>query len=206
MTENLIKLKGEFTIDVIKDDKIIDSFTDNNLVVDGSRAILASLISGINNPVSINKLSLGTLGHNEDFDKFTPKEVNGEYRVGGTHIKFDETVDKLFCQEVDQTTLDYTFLPPGNSEINVTLPGIISLNETDLETNNSSVSISCTCNSVIYKFEIEQGVGHGMDDSAVTAYTEAGLFSDNILFCIKTFPAKVKDNATKFVITWKIFT
>lgn len=201
-----LKLRGEFYIDVVKDDEIIDSFEDKNLVVDGSRAVIASLLSGINKPVPINKISLGDMGHIEAFDKFTPKVVGQEYQVGATNVTFDETRQKLFCQDYEIPTLDCTFNTVGNEDIQQIVPLNIAYGASDYETNTSKVDVTCTCNSVVYQFEIEQGVGHGAGESSVKAYTEAGLFADNIMFATKTFPAKVKDNATKFIITWKIFT
>lgn len=206
MEDKLFKLRGEFYFEAIRDGKVIDSYEDKNLVVDGARAILASLISGINKPVPINKLSLGTLGYNEQFDKFTPKVVDAEYQVGAQTVKFDSTRSKLFSQDLGSDTLDLSFDSIGNEDIQQTVSLNASYGTSEIETSTSTVEISCTCNSVIYKFEIEQGVGHGGGDGSVTAYTEAGLFADNIMFATKTFSAKVKDNSTKFIITWKIFT
>ena len=200
------KLKGEFSIDIIKDGEVIDQFIDRNLVVDGSRAVLASLLSGINRPVPLNKLSLGTMGHNEAFDKFTPKIVGGSYQVGPNNVTFDATRPKLFCHDYEIDSLDLSFNTLGNEEIQQVVPVNVSLGAVDIDTSGSFVEVTCSCNAIIYKFELEQGVGHGLGANSVTAYTEAGLFADNILFAIKTFPAKVKDNATKFIITWKIFT
>jgi hypothetical protein len=203
-----IKLKGEFTLEAIKDGEVVDSFNDNNLVVDGSRAVLASLISGINNPVPLNKLSLGFQGHDDNFDQFTPKVVGQAY---GTNLSdnngvFDESRTQLFSHDIDEDTLDLTWMLNEDSSVQQVAALNINYGTSEYETNSSTADVTVTCNSVIYKFEIEQGVGHGSGDNSIKSYTEAGLFADNILFAIKTFPAKVKDNATKFIITWKIFT
>jgi hypothetical protein len=112
----------------------------------------------------------------------------------------------LFCQEYEMDTLDLNFITLGNEDVQQVVSLNASYGSSDIETNSSKVEVTCTCNSIVYKFEIEQGVGHGAGTSSVMAYTEAGLFADDILFAIKTFPAKVKDSATKFIITWKIFT
>lgn len=200
------KLRGEFNIDVIKDDEVIDNYHDNNLVVDGARAVLASLISGINSPIGINKLCLGEYGHDEDFDKFSPKKVGGTYSIGATSVTFDEQMASLFAQHYDLETLDCQFSTIANTDVQQVVPLNIAYGTVDEETNTSNATVTCTCNSIVYQFEIEQGVGHGGGDSSILAYTEAGLYAGNVLFALKTFPAKVKDNATKFVITWKIFT
>ena len=61
-------------------------------------------------------------------------------------------------------------------------------------------------NSVTYTFTIEEGIGHNAIAGGVfVPYTEAGLYAGDVLFSLKTFAAKVKDESTKFVITWKIY-
>jgi hypothetical protein len=207
MIDNLdIKFRGEFSIESIKDNEVIETFEDKNLVVDGSRAIISSLLAGVNNPLPINKLSLGTMGHDENFDKFTPKQVDVEYQVGAELVKFDATRTKLFCQDYEENTLDCQWLTVANDDTNQILPLVISYGLSEYETSESQIDVTVTCNSVIFKFEIERGIGHGSGDNSIMSYTEAGLYAENILFATKTFPVKVKDSATKFIITWKIFT
>jgi hypothetical protein len=207
MIDNLdLKIRGEFSIDSMKDDEVIDSFEDRNLVVDGSRAIISALLAGINNPLQLNKLKLGTMGHDSQFDKFTPKVVDTEYQVGAEIVKFDATRTKLFCEDYEEDTLDMEWLTVPNSDTNQILPLVISYGLSEYETSESQVDVTVTCNSVIFQFTIERGVGHGSSENSIMTYTEAGLYADSILFATKTFPVKVKDSATKFIITWKIFT
>jgi len=42
------------------------------------------------------------------------------------------------------------------------------------------------------------------NETGVVAYTEAALYSNEEMFSMKTFPARVKENTVKFIITWSI--
>lgn len=55
-----INLKGIFHLDVIKNGKIIDSFTEHNLIVNLCRSNLARLMAGDENGSPIGKISFGT--------------------------------------------------------------------------------------------------------------------------------------------------
>lgn len=202
MIDKIYDIKGEFSIDVYKDDLVIDNFTNKNLVVTGSRSAVAALVSGIKGGQPINRLSLGTRGHISTIDKFTPKEVGGEYPEDGVLLKFDESRDKLFCEEFNEYTFDVKFYPVPGTDESQKVSGLAFYNGTEIETQNTFVEIFCDCNSVTYIVTIEEGVGHG---GTFVPYTEAGLYAGNVLFSMKTFAAKVKDESTKFVITWKIY-
>lgn len=202
MIDKTYDIKGEFTIDVYNGNDVIDSFTNNNLVVTGSRSAVSALVSGIKGGQPINRLSLGTRGHISDLSKFSPKLVNGTYSEDGKQLKFDESRDKLFCEEFNELTFDIKFYPiPGNDE-SQKVTGLAFYGGTEVASQNTFVEIFCDCNSVTYIFTIEEGIGHG---GTFVPYTEAGLYAGNVLFSMKTFAAKVKDESTKFVITWKIY-
>lgn len=202
MIDKSYDIKGEFHIDVYNGDNIVDTFTNKNLVVTGSRSAVSALVSGIKGGQPINRLSLGTRGHISTLDKFHPKEVGGEYSEDGILLKFDESRSKLFCEEYNELTFDIKFYPVGGNDESQKVSGLAFYGGTEVETQNTFVEIFCDCNSVTYIFTIEEGIGHG---GTFVPYTEAGLYAGNVLFSMKTFAAKVKDESTKFVITWKIY-
>jgi hypothetical protein len=195
-------IKGVFSIDTYKGEKLLESFSDNNLVVIGSRSAVASLVSGIKSPQPINRFSLGFKGHQQNINIFTPKEVGGEYTEDGKLLKFNEERTELFCEELNESTFDIKFYPISSSDESQKLSCLTFFDNTEIETQNTFVEIFTDCNSVTYKFTIEDGIGHGED---FKVYTEAGLYAGSVLFSLKTFTAKVKDESTKFVITWKIY-
>lgn len=197
-----MNIKGEFTIKSYKDGVLQDSFSDRNLVVTGSRSAVAAAISGIKNPQPINRLTLGTQGHIEADSKFSPKLVNATYTEFGQSLSYTEDRDKLFSEELGRTTLDLKFYPVTSSDESQKLSAIAFYNTTEVTTTNTFVEVFTDCNSVTYKFSIEEGLGHGGD---FTAYTEAGLYAGAVLFSMKTFAAKVKDESTQLEITWKIY-
>lgn len=59
-TEEKINLKGIFHVNVIKNKKIIDSYTDHNMIVDLCRSNLARLMAGDSSGSPIGKISFGT--------------------------------------------------------------------------------------------------------------------------------------------------
>ena len=86
--------------------------------------------------------------------------------------------------------------------------------ETNIARNSdNSCVISYTTDSgdnlenttVTYVYEL--GMTQGNDENperGISSFTEAGMYINNKLFCMKCFPMKVKDSSTKLRITWKI--
>lgn len=201
--DKAFNIKGHFTIESFNaEGKQIDKFADKNLVVLGSRAAVAALCSGIKGAQPINRLSLGTRGHISSVDKFTPKEPGGEYAEDGKLLTFDENRTQLFTEDFDEYTFDIKFYPVAGSDESQKVSGLTFYGGTEIESQNTFVEIFADMNSVTYTFTIEEGIGHG---SGFEAYTEAGLYAGDVMFTTKTFSAKVKDESTKFVITWKIY-
>lgn len=59
--------------------------------------------------------------------------------------------------------------------------------------------------SVTYTFEVGMSQANGQDtEREISTFNEAGMYINNRLFCMKCFNDKVKDNSTKFRITWTI--
>ena len=197
-----MNIKGEFTLKSYKDGVLQDSFSDRNLVVTGSRSAVAAAMSGIKNPQPINRLTLGTNGHIESISKFSPKQVNGTYNEFGKELHYTEDRTNLFSEELSKTTLDLKFYPVTNSDESQKLSAIAYFNTSEVTTTNTFVEVFADCNSITYIFTIEEGLGHGQD---FIAYTEAGLYAGAVLFSMKTFAAKVKDESTQMVLTWKIY-
>ena len=120
--------------------------------------------------------------------------------------KFNEERYEMFCEEFDESTFDIKFYPVSTADSSQKVSGIAFLNSTEVETQNTFVEIFADMNSVTYTFTIEEGIGHNAIAGGVfVPYTEAGLYAGDVLFSLKTFAAKVKDESTKFVITWKIY-
>lgn len=59
--------------------------------------------------------------------------------------------------------------------------------------------------TVTHTFIIGSNQGNSQDMTKnISVFNEAGLYYNNRLFCMKCFPAKVKDPSTQLKITWKI--
>lgn len=94
----------------------------------------------------------------------------------------------------------------------------VNTNVFDGETNiaknsDNSCVISYTTDSgdnlenttVTYVYEIGMTQGNGQNsERGTSSFTEAGMYINNRLFCMKCFPVKMKDSSTKLRITWKI--
>ena len=94
----------------------------------------------------------------------------------------------------------------------------VNTNVFDGETNiaknsDNSCVISYTTDSgdnlenttVTYVYEIGMTQGNEQNpERGTSSFTEAGMYINNRLFCMKCFPIKMKDNSTKLRITWKI--
>jgi hypothetical protein len=59
---------GRLTVRVFKDGKLVDSFVDENLIVDGARAQMAHLIGGAVAGRTVTKIAFGTSGTEADYE------------------------------------------------------------------------------------------------------------------------------------------
>lgn len=214
------ELKGHFSIEVVDKNtgKVIDSYEDNNLIVNKARFTMAKLLANhpdtVTRPTSgITGFKMGTRGHNVLTDNILePKPVGQD--------GYDESREKLFSQEATDAFFYSISWDPKNLVNEAGAPAIwandtISFiakgqkkaqtgTEADAENASIPVTILLGTDSVKYTFEISEAWMNGNNSASVVAFTEAGLFTGNDLFSIKCFPAKVKDNQTLFRIHWKI--
>jgi hypothetical protein len=70
----------------------------------------------------------------------------------------------------------------------------------------STVTITQTGNEVEFVHYLSISAGNQADDpvAGVSTFTEAAMYMNGRIFCMKTFPAKIKDNASTLRITWTI--
>jgi len=134
-------------------------------------------------------------------DSFT-----GLYRyVGNTIINLsmnDVVIESADFEPMDDLpeTFSTSFTLPGTQTLSVDGSEIIA---DDAEgTNGAVVTVLLTGTSVSFRFEIGTDYANGVDNA--TIYTEAGIFAGDDLFCMKTFPAKIKDRTVIFRINWTI--
>ena len=214
MLENAPKAVGHFSIQMLnKSGEVIDSYEDNNLVVNDARGAMSALLSGKKDSVGITTLVLGTRGHNEDDNNILmPKPVgqNG----------YDETRTQLFSEE-QGTPFYYTIkwdpnnlkdagegsVEFTNNEVEFVAKGQRkNQNGSELNAENGKipVKIALQGNSVQYEFTIPEQYANGADGASVVAYTEAGLKCGEKLFSIKCFAAKIKETSVSIKIIWKI--
>ena len=214
------ELKGHFCIEVVNKNtgKVIDSYEDNNLIVNKARFSMSKLLANhpdtVVRPTSgITGFKIGTRGHNTQTDNILEPKIVGQ-------DGYDESREKLFSQEaVDAFYYSISWDPKNlqneagapaawqNDSITFIAKGQKKAQtgaEVDAENAKIPVTILLGTDSVKYTFEISEAWMNGSNSNSVVAFTEAGLFTGSDLFSIKCFPAKVKDNQTLFRIHWKI--
>lgn len=214
MLENAPKAVGHFSIQMLnKSGEVVDSYEDNNLVVNEARGAMSALLSGKKGSVGITSLVLGTRGHNEvENNILIPKPV-GQYG-------YDENRTQLFSEE-QGTPFYYTInwdpndlkdagegsVEFTNNEVEFVAKGQRK-NQTGSELNaeNGKIPVKITLqgNSVQYEFTIPEQYANGDDGSSVVAYTEAGLKFGEKLFSLKCFAAKIKETSVSIRVVWKI--
>lgn len=212
------ELRGHFSIELIdkNTNEIIDSYEDNNLIVNKARSSMAKLIANYPYAVGITGFKMGTQGHDSTTDNILkPKEAGQQ--------DYDESREKLFSQESNNNAFFYTVTwdpknltdaenkavtwTNNNTEISFVAKGQKKNQqgtETDAENAKIPIKIELGTNSVKYTFEIPENYMNGTDGKSAVAFTEAGLFCKEDMFSIKCFPAKVKDSQTLFRIHWRI--
>ena len=185
-------------------DNLIDEYTENNLIVATARESMAAAIGGKTGTGTgpINKFVMGTKGHVNNI--LIPLNV-GETQPGlGV---FDTTRTKLFSEQAsNEYYYAVSFNPASatNEKIDGGLNGVLKRGNTTVVTNTGTNLVKRSNSGNIVTFTITIDEGSSNITSGALAFTEAALYSGNNLFAMKTFPARVKENSVKFVITWSI--
>lgn len=194
--------------------KVLDEYTEKNLIMDAARTNMAQLIGGVTSGTSttagyaINQFVLGTKGH-------VGTNILDYQKVGETDTSkpagdqsFDSTRTDLFSQAIaGSTNYRMPFTPSGDSDITVASSGTrytANTAATAAETGNTIRRVVSN-RTVTYTITIPAANANSGDPvNPVVAYTEAGLYAGDELFSMKTFPARVKEDTVSFEITWSI--
>ena len=210
-------VNGYFTLQAIdKDGNVLDTIEGPNMIMETSKATMAQAIGGSNATQASNNiigsLTLGTTG-NAPGDIFTPK-------------LFDYERTALFSQNGDDGTSASGTGDFWMVDFNITSgslvvencgyfvwqgTNIVPVDDTIIE--DCTITMNVTGSDAVFSFDIPIGTANKSANEAV-AYTEASLctcrnkdFSGGAsgdIFAMRTFPGKIKDDTTKFLITWKI--
>ncbi|WJZ70227.1 hypothetical protein F341_127 [Campylobacter phage F341] len=184
MVESINQPKGYFKIEVLdKNRNVIETFEKHNLVVNGSRPVLALHMAG-RSTTPVNKLVLGTKGHIGD-NLMTPKTSNEGFTPART---------QLFAEEEGAFVYNVSFTPPQSN-------GPATVVEDDAGAG-STVEVVYGNNTITYKIEISTTAGNG--STGAVGYTEAGLYAGSDLFCMRTFAVRSKDVSSILRITWTL--
>jgi len=205
--------EGFFKLECLdKEGNIIDSFEQQNMIMQKSKATVANSTMGqYPQQDFINKIVLGDGGSD-----------NGNLLVGRD---FSFTRINLFAEQNVGETFTILFNPLGRAG-NGTAPTLAEFYTGDITApGTSTVDINIINNSTIqYVFDISPGSGNSGGGNGVKPWTEAALYTrrdDNVdystdsetigspakngnIFAMRTFPAKIKDATTTFRITWEI--
>jgi hypothetical protein len=200
-------IKGYFKVESFDyKNNLLETFEEENLIVDTARPNIAELIAGVSSGVPINKFVIGTEG-----------VVNNNIAVAKSISSgLDSTRTKLFSEETVDGGTSYaiTFAGSGNNtgtrvvsreeEFN---SGVVDSSTTKITTAVvSSVSITANTDTktVTYVVSIPPTVANYGDGTDGIYYSEAGFYAGSRLFNIKTFQGIKKDNTSTLVITWTL--
>lgn len=202
-----INFHGEFSLTYYDEfDNIIDTYEDKNLIVNTARKNMAELIGGFvdGETNNINEIRLGTRGH-------IGNDITDNIQVGETDAvlgTFDATRTQLFSEELGDNNYHVIFDVTGAADVTD------SSAEGTMYSGETAGTVDTTFNSVnrvfggdygnIVTYSITIPTLCGNLDSGVIAYTEAALYAGGELFAMKTFPARVKEDTVKLVITWSV--
>jgi hypothetical protein len=151
-------------------------------------------MSGITSASPINKFVIGTRGYVDRGsyqDIVVPKTIVDGLSEDLTEL-FSETESRYFYEIL------FTSTSTGNGDRNV-------ISETDHTTDSetvSTVNVTQVGRNVTYVINIPNSVANNLSGTEYATFTEAGFYTGNTLFNIKTFPAKIKDSSTSITITW----
>ena len=221
------------TVDALTGE-ILDVHEEHNLIMSGARNIISKLFAGVNGANLPNKFSLGTVGHKDgdittpkDYDDGFTKDRNVLFSEVAVFAAAGQEIDINKNDIIEYTGSDSSFSGnyrfDGTTTINMTVDDVsilgnnftylyyspqtytTSFNISDSNTsstNGSTVEVSLIGTSVTFKFELGTEVGNS--ETGVNMFTEAAIYAGDDIFCMKTFPAKIKDKTTIFRIFWTI--
>ena len=238
--------EGHFHLDCLdKNDNVIDSFDDHNIIVTTARQSMAEIFFKSDCKYA-HKLVIGTRGCKEISNFRAKDELDGVvkertrifsetdgniYSQGTTleHVNKGDIFainigDGVYYYEADNSyeylTLDeeslknckFTETAPYYYSLSFALNGIDSGIYDNLCTsgNNDIVRAEQKDTSVIFYFYIDTENGNKqyndkeIYDIPTTLFNEAGLYVNDRLFAMRTFPSKIKDESVKLRIIWTI--
>lgn len=187
MKDTFDKMKGYFRVQLLDDnDKIVDTYEDNNLIMDTAKLSMAQTIGKMLPNYYINEIRLGGEG-------IKP----GTYITKDASDGFSSSRSELFAEQNSSYIYHILFEPKGVNGMDADI-----LSENDNTTGNSSiVNITNLSNVVTFTVTIpKQNANRG----SVQPYSEAGLYMSGNLFAMKVFPTRLKNSSLKMVITWSI--
>lgn len=184
MNENFKPVKGYFKIESIDlNGNVIDTFEQQNLIMDEARRTFPKYLAGIADTNVINKLVLGTNGHIAG-DILAPKnDITG----------FVSDREMLFSEETGVQGQDFevlTFNPNGVNGSSVLCDDGVS-----------EVRITVIDTDVIYEIDVHNTAANG---DGTIIFTECAFYTGDKIFSMRTFKGKIKDDSVSLRITWKI--
>lgn len=198
-------VNGIFSIKSIDlNGNVIDEYIENNLILNTARDTMAGLVGGVTGPDGpITKFVIGTSGHTGN-NPDTPVREGDERLPNGGY--FDAARTNIYSEQLNTTMYMFEFdlRSPETTHADTGISGKKRI-------GGGAFTPDAPTNSIIRKvqdrtlvYSITIGENNANPANGVIAYTEAGLYSGNKLFAMKTFPQKLKDNAVAFIITWTI--
>lgn len=193
---------GHFKVETFKHNKLIDTFEEHNLIMKQSREHFMKILSGMYAENKfINSLKLGTRGVYETTTDGKVTQIDSTPK--DSEAGFNENLTDLFCKTTPETQginwNGINFTPSGTTDQSKA-NGV-----TDGANNDSSVDIYIITDGdpvLTYVFNIANDAFNGI--AGYMKYSEAGLYADETLIAMRTFPAKAKDSETSMRITWSI--
>lgn len=220
MKDNYNAPIGYFKIDAYDEsDKLIETFEQNNLIMDMARPSMALLAGGvsIDTEVSepINRFYIGTQGHRvtAGVDRYPePKQPNVTPIPGDSPDNYyDSTMTQLFSERAIDGSWYYCFefAPDGAMDKTFNVFGKLynkdDVSPTKIDTTASSIQRVVVDRTVTYTITIPKNAGNSYNGTPATlSFSEAALKCGQRIFSMKTFPARFKDDSLKLVITWSI--
>lgn len=192
---------GHFAITAYKKDGSIEEYTEKNLIMDRARQNMAQLVGGVNTGgdtvegKAIDAFVLGTKGHVGD-------NILDYKKVGSNG--FDSTRINTFAEDEAAEFYTLSFDPMGAS-VKTDIPASGVNSKVAGTENGCTVTRTVSAQTCTYVITIpDANANASAVDTSVIAYTEAALYAGADIFSMKTFPARVKEDTVKLVITWSI--
>lgn len=213
-------IRGYFKVNTYKDNELIETYEDNNLIMDSARDAMQLMQAFTTDQKPINGFKLGSMGQNESLQGGS-QVLNIPKKPGTGQNEYKPSMTELFQASAGGYLFSVDWAVDG---IKSNLGTLQKYPEGEIFEQNGSTTFQGTVvsnddTSLLQKCKFQRSLEGRILDFVITIdsnqqnpqsgtasipYSEAQLYQGDKIFSMKTFPQKHKYKGVTLEIQWSI--